>query len=117
MSRPPWSGHLHVVNGHAAVDSQYEQESADWEERCLSGLVRPQRKRLYRGLGAGDRIGVVSMKQERQLLPTGEFARRSGLSLKALRIYDENGLLRPAEADPGTRGRRPGAPRGRGLPR
>jgi len=47
----------------------------------------------------------VSMKQERQLLPTGEFARRSGLSLKALRIYDENGLLRPAEVDPAT-GRR-----------
>ena len=47
----------------------------------------------------------MSMKQERQLLPTGEFARRSGLSLKALRIYDENGLLRPAEVDPAT-GRR-----------
>jgi DNA-binding transcriptional MerR regulator len=45
------------------------------------------------------------MRPERQLLATGEFARRSGLSLKALRLYDENGLLRPAEVDPAT-GRR-----------
>ena len=44
------------------------------------------------------------MRQERRLA-TGEFARRTGLSLKALRIYDENGLLRPAEVDPAT-GRR-----------
>ena len=48
-------------------------------------------------------------EHEGQLLPTGEFARRSGLSLKALRLYDENGLLRPAEVDPAT-GRRGYAP-------
>ena len=30
------------------------------------------------------------------LLPTGEFSRRTGLSLKALRIYDGLGLLKPA---------------------
>jgi DNA-binding transcriptional MerR regulator len=47
----------------------------------------------------------VRTEQGRQLLATGEFARRSGLSFKALRIYDENGLLRPAEVDPAT-GRR-----------
>jgi DNA-binding transcriptional MerR regulator len=47
----------------------------------------------------------VRTEQERQLLPTGEFSRRTGLSLKALRIYDENGLLKPAEVDPGS-GRR-----------
>jgi DNA-binding transcriptional MerR regulator len=39
------------------------------------------------------------------LLPTGEFSRRTGLSLKALRIYDELGLLKPATVAPGT-GRR-----------
>jgi DNA-binding transcriptional MerR regulator len=44
-----------------------------------------------------------------RLLQTGEFARRSGLSLKALRLYDENGLLRPADVDPAT-GRRGYAP-------
>src|ERR1700759_5479759 len=32
MSRPSWSGHLHLVNGHAEVNRQYEQQSAEWEE-------------------------------------------------------------------------------------
>jgi DNA-binding transcriptional MerR regulator len=34
------------------------------------------------------------------LLPIGEFARRALLSAKALRLYDELGLLRPARVDP-----------------
>jgi serine/threonine protein phosphatase PrpC/DNA-binding transcriptional MerR regulator len=34
------------------------------------------------------------------LLSSGEFARASGLSRKALRLYDELGLLRPARVDP-----------------
>ena len=42
---------------------------------------------------------------DRSLLPTGEFSRRTGLSLKALRIYDELGLLKPATVQPGS-GRR-----------
>jgi DNA-binding transcriptional MerR regulator len=33
-------------------------------------------------------------------LTTGEFGRRSGLSVKALRLYDLSGLLRPAQVDP-----------------
>jgi DNA-binding transcriptional MerR regulator len=33
------------------------------------------------------------------LLTIGEFARESGLSAKALRLYDESGLLRPAHVD------------------
>lgn len=32
----------------------------------------------------------------------GELARRSGLSLKALRLYDARGLLEPVRVDPGT---------------
>lgn len=36
------------------------------------------------------------------LLSTGEFARASGLSRKALRLYDELGLLTPAQVDPDT---------------
>jgi PPM family protein phosphatase len=36
------------------------------------------------------------------LLSTGEFARASGLSRKALRLYDELGLLIPAQVDPAT---------------
>lgn len=35
-------------------------------------------------------------------LTIGELARRSRLSLKALRLYDEQGLLRPHEVDPVT---------------
>jgi DNA-binding transcriptional MerR regulator len=34
------------------------------------------------------------------LVPIGEFAAASRLSLKALRLYDENGLLPPARVDP-----------------
>jgi DNA-binding transcriptional MerR regulator len=36
------------------------------------------------------------------MLGIGEFARKSGLSPKALRRYDELGLLPPASVDPGT---------------
>jgi DNA-binding transcriptional MerR regulator len=37
-----------------------------------------------------------------ELWPIGRFARLSGLSPKALRLYDEQGLLRPAAVDPDT---------------
>ncbi|MEQ4209700.1 helix-turn-helix domain-containing protein [Actinopolymorpha sp. B9G3] len=35
-----------------------------------------------------------------ELLAIGAFARRSGLSMKALRLYDRCGLLKPADVDP-----------------
>jgi len=35
-----------------------------------------------------------------ELMTSGEFARASGLSRKALRLYDELGLLTPAQVDP-----------------
>jgi len=41
-----------------------------------------------------------------ELLTIGEFARASRLSAKALRLYDELGLLRPAVVDPGSGYRR-----------
>jgi len=37
-----------------------------------------------------------------QLMPIGRFARITGLTVKALRHYDEVGLLRPASVDPET---------------
>jgi PPM family protein phosphatase len=37
-----------------------------------------------------------------QLMTIGAFARQSRLSLKALRLYDELGLLRPAAVDDST---------------
>jgi len=40
------------------------------------------------------------------LLTIGEFARRSRLSMRALRLYDRIGLLRPAEGVPETGYRR-----------
>jgi DNA-binding transcriptional MerR regulator len=43
------------------------------------------------------------------LLSSGEFARRSHLSPKALRIYDDLGLLQPLEVDPSNGYRRYGA--------
>ena len=39
-------------------------------------------------------------------MTSGAFARASGLSRKALRLYDELGLLRPAEVDPDSQYRR-----------
>ncbi len=41
-----------------------------------------------------------------RLLGIGEFARRSRLSVKALRLYERQGLLRPAEVDTGNGYRR-----------
>jgi DNA-binding transcriptional MerR regulator len=38
--------------------------------------------------------------QDTQLLTIGEFGRRAGLSIKALRLYDVSGLLPPAQVDP-----------------
>jgi hypothetical protein len=44
--------------------------------------------------------GAVSMRGEHMdLMSIGEFARRSRLSAKAIRLYDELGLLPPAQAD------------------
>jgi PPM family protein phosphatase len=37
-----------------------------------------------------------------ELMSSGEFARASGLSRKALRLYDELDLIRPAAVDPGS---------------
>ncbi|HEY7144865.1 MAG TPA: MerR family transcriptional regulator [Streptosporangiaceae bacterium] len=44
-----------------------------------------------------------------QLLTSGEFARQAQLTPKALRIYDETGLLRPGHIDPASGQRRYGA--------
>jgi DNA-binding transcriptional MerR regulator len=45
-------------------------------------------------------IGSVTRAPASQLLTIGEFACQARLTAKALRIYDETGLLRPAEVDP-----------------
>jgi DNA-binding transcriptional MerR regulator len=42
------------------------------------------------------------METTEQLMPIGRFARLTGLTVKALRHYDEVGLLRPAAVDPET---------------
>jgi PPM family protein phosphatase len=44
--------------------------------------------------------GVVGSGPAEPLLPIGAFARSARLSPKALRLYDELGLLRPAFVDP-----------------
>jgi DNA-binding transcriptional MerR regulator len=40
--------------------------------------------------------------EKTQLMPIGRFSRLTGLTVKALRHYDELGLLRPASVDPDT---------------
>ena len=42
------------------------------------------------------------MPNDPQLFSIGEFSQISGLSVKALRFYDEKGLLKPAHVDPDT---------------
>jgi DNA-binding transcriptional MerR regulator len=54
-------------------------------------------------------IGGVTTESDGQLLTIGEFAYQARLTAKALRIYDEIGLLRPAEVDPWNGYRRYGA--------
>jgi DNA-binding transcriptional MerR regulator len=54
-------------------------------------------------------IGGVIPDSARQLLTIGEFARQTRLTAKALRLYDEIGLLRPADVDPSSGHRRYGA--------
>jgi DNA-binding transcriptional MerR regulator len=54
-------------------------------------------------------IGGVTTDSARQMLTIGEFARQSGLTAKALRHYDEIGLLQPAAVDPSSGQRRYGA--------
>lgn|SRR5487761_233303 len=51
-------------------------------------------------------IGGVTSATARQLLTIGEFAQQTRLTAKALRLYDEMGLLRPAEVDPANGHRR-----------
>lgn len=53
-------------------------------------------------------IGSVTPDPARQLLTIGDFSRLTRLTAKALRIYDETGLLRPTELDPGSGQRRYG---------
>lgn len=53
-------------------------------------------------------IGDVTPDSARQLLTIGEFAHRTRLTAKALRLYDEIGLLRPADVDPSNGHRRYG---------
>ena len=36
------------------------------------------------------------------LIPIGQFARTTGLSIRALRLYDERNILRPVHINPGT---------------
>lgn len=54
-------------------------------------------------------IGGVTPEPAQPPLSTGEFARQTRLTAKALRIYDEIGLLRPAQVDPDSNRRRYGA--------
>ena len=54
-------------------------------------------------------IGRVTSRSARHLLTIGEFGQQTRLTAKALRIYDEIRLLRPAGVDPSNGHRRYGA--------
>ena len=63
-----------------------------------TGSARSPRSSLDSPPGAGCKLRAME-----DLIPIGQFARASRLSLKALRLYDENGLLPPARVEPGLR--------------
>ena len=63
-------------------------------EADLTGPTRP------------DEEGTVEADDRTALMTSGAFASASGLSRKALRLYDELGLLRPALVDPVSQYRR-----------
>jgi DNA-binding transcriptional MerR regulator len=54
-------------------------------------------------------IGGVTSDSAQPRLSIGEFARQARLTAKALRLYDEIGLLRPEDVDPASGRRRYGA--------
>jgi drug/metabolite transporter (DMT)-like permease len=49
---------------------------------------------------------VAAVEESLAQMTTGEFSQRSRLSMKALRPYERDGLLRPAVVDPGAAARR-----------
>lgn len=49
---------------------------------------------------------MVPVTDDHRLLPIGELSRASGLTVSSLRFYDREGVLVPAEVDPGTGYRR-----------
>ena len=59
-------------------------------------------------LGVGGIISEVTTDPAGQRLTIGEFSDKTRLTAKALRIYDEIGLLKPAEVDPSSGRRRYG---------
>src|SRR5262245_50183248 len=63
--------------------------------RCPPGYSGPEKLLLSEGLpcpwGRGFDVRVLTIS---------EFGRRTGLSHKALRLYDVSGLLPPAQVDP-----------------
>src|SRR4029079_6738135 len=65
-----------------------------------AGRRRPSASGLDSPLTGGSRMGAMDASFAADaLIPIGRFARQSGLSIGALRHYDELDLLRPAEID------------------
>src|SRR5262245_6078026 len=63
-------------------------------------IQRPLAREVDSPVTRGSTIGLVDTRDDRDdLLPIGRFARLAGLSVGALRHYDELDLLRPARTD------------------
>ena len=85
--------------GKAAAQGRCQRDRSG---RALPGALRV-RSPLDLVPGAWARIAIVDNEE---LLSIGEFARRARLTPKALRIYDQLGLLSPTVTDPATGYRR-----------
>src|SRR5581483_10250461 len=82
------------VPGQAPFASVRGQAPSGAWPRCLVPLDSP-------ATGASMLRAMESLDTQ-SLMPIGRFARLTGLSVKALRHYDELGLLRPAAVDAAT---------------
>src|SRR3954447_2012676 len=63
---------------------------------------RSRRRTLDSPRRGGTMLDAMESLQQTELMSIGRFARLTGLTVKALRHYDELGLLRPASVDPET---------------
>jgi DNA-binding transcriptional MerR regulator len=91
-----------LVTAEMDIDDAKRRASASWTTRMTS--LRPwEGEKGERGAEPPVRADV---EPARPLLSISVFARRSRLSMKALRLYDRLGLLTPADVDPGVGYRR-----------
>ncbi len=73
-----------------------------WWRRSSTAPPTAPATRLDSPVAVGTILGRMESLETTSLMTIGRFSRLTGLTVKALRHYDELGLLRPAAVDPAT---------------